>query len=87
MTTNYRVWSHDVWGNEKDGFEVNDNRLEAEVEIHDMATNREIMQALKHAGLLIKACQERWLEFDGDDATIYINQARNGYPLYTLTNL
>ena len=40
------------------------------------------MQALKRAGILAKHCQERWLTFDGDDMSIYINQARDGYPLF-----
>ena len=42
----YEVRTLDVWGNEEDGFEVNDWRKVGQIEVADMATDEEILDAL-----------------------------------------
>lgn len=77
------VWTYDVWGNARDGYEVNDRSkfgtydVDPSVATDDKATIR----FLKEIGLLKAGVQARSLEFDGDDKNIYVNASRDGYPL------
>lgn len=86
MENTWTVFCHDVWGNAKDGWQVNDNfKLTDELILEPNPTDRNIMEALKKYSLLGKHCQLRWLSFYGDDTSIiYVEQASNGYPLFTL---
>ena len=83
----WTVATLDVWGNEKDGWDVNNvYKYCDDLVIADDADEHDIMQALKRMGLLKKACQLRWLDIDWcDDTMIEINQAKNGYPLFQIT--
>lgn len=42
----------DVWGNEKDGWQVNDSRVEGTVVINEYASDKEILTGLKGIGFL-----------------------------------
>jgi hypothetical protein len=81
----YTLWSYDVWGNEEDGWEVNDRCcLSRLFEIHaagDDATDEEIRLALVACGYLKDGFA---IETDGDDRMIEVTQANNGYPLFGL---
>ena len=88
VMTSWDIRTYDVWGNAKDGFEVNDVfssgsvELELIVERHNIGTSQEFASAypsdsqLKHA--LGVRCH---IETDGDDLTIYVNRSRDNYPL------
>ena len=87
----FRVWTYDVWGNEKDGYEVNDRTelteyFGSDVNLLEVKDNSEssIVKALKDNGWLKKQTQLRHLSFDGDGENISIDQARNSYPLFGL---
>lgn len=86
----YRVWTYDVWGNAKDGWEVNDRNeltgfLGSEpLDLKDSESDTSIIQALKDRGWLKKTIQSRQLDIDGDGETITINQKSDGYPLFGL---
>ena len=91
------VWestTYDVWGNARDGYEVNDVyrrrtpiEIQCKVETYNAGMPGEFQGAhpsdsqIRHA-----LCLRRFkLETDGDDLTIYVNRARDGYPLGELT--
>lgn len=90
IKTVWEVWSYDVWGNEEDGYDVNDkycdNReyeISASVKIANPGTGREFEyievsdRAIKEA-LSIKSGVK--ISTDGDDVNIYV-ETDNGYPL------
>lgn len=88
MATKWRVWGLDVWGNDKDGYEVNDRwEITDDLILPRGSTDRDVMEWLKHAGLLKKYVQLRWLNFEGDSDFIYIEQARNAYPLFQMEKI
>ena len=80
----YTVWSYDVWG-EEGGFEVNDRTKQVEdLELPDTLTDKEIVRALKDAGLIKPGVGVAKLDIGGDDMSITVDDARNGRPLYGL---
>lgn len=88
LKTTWELRTYDVWGNAKDGYEVNDVYSAGEVELR-------IPQTLNNAGRegeftsayptdrqIKKAfgvtCR---IDTDGDDLVIYVNRQRDGYPI------
>ena len=88
IDTTWEARSYDVWGNAKDGYEVNDTYCNGEVtirckiEINNADTPQEFLSAYPSDSQLRKALGLRRfkIETDGDDLTIYVNRARDGYP-------
>jgi len=82
MTRTYKIIDYDVWGNNKDGYEVNAAHYTGcEVTFDDSATNRQIVTALKACGYLRKGLHWRSLKIDGELAgetnfTLYVNDIR-----------
>lgn len=70
----WRVFSLDVWGNEEDGYEVN-NRFEVgSVSFTEDATDHQICLALKKEGLLRYSKKHlKDVEIDGDDMWLSID--------------
>jgi hypothetical protein len=84
----YDVVSYDVWGNEKDGWEVNDShKTGMTVELTDEPTDRQVIEALKEVGYVNKYAKMAAFCFDynnnvaSDD--IYVELA-NGKPFCEL---
>jgi hypothetical protein len=90
INTTWQTATYDVWGNEKDGYEVNDVYRGREIELRipvtvnnpgtpqqfesAYPTDRQIREALD--------CKPRIrLTLDGDDLTIYADHESSGYPL------
>lgn len=63
----YNVYSLDVWGNRKDGYEVNDRCKVGSVMIPAECTDRQIIKALKVAGFLRSSCWYKSFTVGGDD--------------------
>lgn len=96
----YTVWSYDVWGNARDGFEVNDRCKVGTVEIPDDMVNvpatvktGDDMRAWGDASdkAIVRALVEAGylrprFKFDvqGDDGRIEITHAATGRPLLGL---
>ena len=75
----WRFWSYDVWGNAREGFEVNDRFEIDKVYIDDSITeNKKKLATLVRKIYGLKKIQ---LSFDGDDRTIFIEAMRDGYPI------
>lgn len=81
----WKVWALDVWGNERDGFEVNDRSCLGSVMIPENATDATIIKALKKRGWI--GANKRFGSFTidgGDGRTGYINWRKNDEPLFEL---
>lgn len=86
----YRVWSYEVWGNARDGFEVNNRfKTNATIDIDELDSNADIIRSLKSIGFLRRGCRFSSFEIDREpDYTLYVtqtNQAVGGlYPICEL---
>lgn len=88
INTTWEIRTYDVWGNSKDGFEVNDSyrsgevTIRCKVEVNNAGTPQEFLSASPSDSQIRAALSlHRFkLETDGDDLHIYVNRARDGYP-------
>lgn len=90
IETIWEVWTYDVWGNAKDGYEVNDRWCHARaypitlaVEPNNHPGTPAFFESAYPSDQQIRAafgirCR---VELDGDDLTIYVTRARDGYPV------
>ena len=91
INTLWECWSYDVWGNQRDGYEVNDRYcihreypLTLIVETNNQGTGQEFRSAYPSAKQIREALDIRervWLEFEGDDMAIYVSHKSTGYPV------
>lgn len=74
----------DVWGNAKDGYEVNNQCVEERgIFISDAATDKEIVSFLESAGYLNTSdLRKVTIVYDGENLEIY--QKREMLPLFCL---
>lgn len=94
ILTKWQVWTYDVWGNKKDGYDVNDRYKRGEIELrlkvnkHNIGTPQEFECAHPTNYQLKKVfgagCQ---IETDGDDLTVYVSRRSDGYPIGELNCL
>ena len=75
----YKVISYDVWGNPKDGFEVNAAHYTPySVELSDEWTDKELRRALRDCGFCNSGIMTAALEINGDcPECIYITQTNS----------
>lgn len=79
------VWALDVWGNEHDGFEVNDRSVLVEsLFIPRFGTVKQIIKALKKCDALYKRAHFKSYFVEDNDLTIYINWNKNLRPILEL---
>ena len=84
MENMYRLIDYfDVWGNEKDGYQVNDlATIEYDIYISNDATQRDILNLLKGIGYFKKHVRLNMIDFSiWDDGFIEIEQKRTGKPI------
>lgn len=89
IMTIWELWTYDVWGNEKDGYEVNDRScLDREYQINCVVqtANPSTAHAFDYAFptdyQIKKAFETRCaIDTDGDDMYITVDRARDGYPI------
>lgn len=97
ISTRWELRSYDVWGNSRDGWEVNDTyrigevTLRLRVTVNNPGTPQEFLSAYPTDSQIRKSLRLRRfkLELDGDDLSIYVNRARDSYPcgeLYCLSH-
>ncbi len=78
------VLDYDVWGNQKEGYEVNDIYRRGNVDLKDFS-RREIVRKFKEAGYLVPRAHANSFEVDtsiGDGAELL--HKRTGRPLFGL---
>lgn len=75
-----------MWGNERDGFEVNDvYPSRGSITIPVDATDDEIITALKKEGFIGRNIRASSIEIDGElEYTLYVNYAPTSHPEYEL---
>lgn len=84
MNTYTLINYFDVWGNKKDGYEVNNQCIEKDdIVIADDATPKEICEYLVKIGML-KTSDMRRLEVVDWGNLIEINERKSGRPLFGL---
>jgi hypothetical protein len=89
IDTVWETWTYDVWGNKKDGYEVNDRYqlyrdypLRLRVEVHNKGTDMEFESAYPSDKQIREALNLKRIRIhlDGDDRNIYVNHDASGYP-------
>ena len=90
IETTWELWTYDVWGNARDGYEVNDRScfdrgfpMTLTVEVNNPGTDLEFKSAYPTKAQIRNAFDLTNIALDlgGDDRSIYVNRARDGYPL------
>jgi hypothetical protein len=89
IETTWELRTYDVWGNSKDGYEVNDSYrageapIRCKIEVNNAGLPGEFLSAYPSDSQIRRALGLRRfaLELDGDDLTIYVNRAKDGYLL------
>ena len=83
MGIKYEVTYHyDVWGNEHDGWEVNDSSRQGTIEVKADCTDAEVWAALVDAGIAKGPLSRASIEDLG--TCIQIDDAKTGRPTFTL---
>lgn len=69
----YRLYDYDVWGNEKEGYTVNDCFRSCQtIDLDESWDDARIIKALKHAGIIKKGIRAKSIRIDGEmDYTLY----------------
>jgi len=88
VDTTWEIRSYDVWGNAKDGYEVNNSwrigevTIRCKVEVNNAGTPQEFLSAYPSNSQIRKALGlgRFKIETDGDDLNIYVNRARDSCP-------
>lgn len=90
IKTIWEVRTYDVWGNEKDGYDVNDSfvvdaelELEIPVTVYNVGTPSEFESATPTDRQLRQALDVKprvKLSVDGDDINIYVHHESTNYP-------
>ena len=89
VMTTWDVWTYDVWGNKEDGYDVNDRfnhsrdlPLRIKATVYNAGKDGEFVGASPSDYQLQQVFGVRCkLDTDGDDLTIYVNRASDGYPI------
>jgi NADH/NAD ratio-sensing transcriptional regulator Rex len=66
----------DVWGNKKDGYEVNNLCSEGEIELKEDATHKDMIKAMKEHGFLAKHVRSNMIDVwdDGEMVEFYVKR-------------
>lgn len=87
-TMTFKLYTYDVWGNSRDGFEVNDRYSNGMVTIrvkeskYNVGTPQEFSSFHPTNLQLSRAVGAKGLEWDGEsDYTLYAALKRNGRPI------
>lgn len=89
VQTTWELRTYDVWGNPKDGYEVNDTYSAGSIDLalrietcnagtpHSFQVAHPTDKQIRHAFGIPRVR----IDTDGDDLTIYVNRRRDGYPI------
>jgi len=80
------ILSYDVWGNEEDGFEINDTFSVGSLELEDdeQYDDSVLVEKLIEAELLAEDARPEDFAFDGDEFHVFIADADTGRPIFGL---
>lgn len=79
-------WNYDLWGNARDGWDVNDRSASGEmVTLYENDKDKDIFARMRKAGLIDKGKKTSTIEIDGEmPYALYFNSA-SGEPLGELS--
>lgn len=85
----YQVYDYDVWGNSKDGFEVNNIfKTPYKVNISEKDTDHQIIGKLKNVFFLQRYAKNSKFRIEGEpDFTLYVVHEPAEYPVCELRRL
>ena len=89
VKTTWEIWTYDVWGNAEEGYDVNDRfcqdreyPINLKIEDNNSGKISQFFSAYPSNYQIQKCfgvgCN---LDLEGDDVTIYVNRAKDGYPV------
>jgi hypothetical protein len=90
ISTQWELWSYDIWGNDQDGYDVNDRscfdrdyHLDLAIELNNPGTPYEFRSGYPSDRQIRRAfgLTNIRLSLQGDDTTIYVERERDGYPI------
>jgi len=90
INTTWTVRTYDVWGNAKDGYDVNDvftrgssEPVSLKVTCNNQGTPAEFLSASPTDTDIRRmlGVSRIGIDTDGDDTTIYVTRKRDGYPM------
>lgn len=84
----YRLITYDVWGNNEDGFYVNNRfRTETILDIPSEESDDKIIGVLKEKGILTDKANKNNVQIDGEsDSVLFFTDSERGMPLFELLN-
>jgi hypothetical protein len=83
----FKVYTLDVWGNARDGYEVNDRSYTgSKVTLAESGTAGDILRALKDEGLVKKTARVAQMDIDDSNwpYAVYVNAAKTSKPVFEL---
>lgn len=81
----YTVWSVECWGNDKDGYEMNDRaKIGVTLLLPIDSNDKDIIKLLKKEGLLNKRIHFKSISINGDENLLCIDSSKTGEQLYQL---
>ena len=84
----YKILDYDVWGNAKDGYEINDvYSTQHTIEINELCYLNNIIKKLKDIDYLNPKTRTKFEIDDYNYGTIYITRKRDGLPICELRRL
>ncbi len=85
MIKEYELIEYDVWGNARDGYEVNQAFTTGQFyDIDPDWSNEQLIKYLKSEGLLKKSVRKRSIKIDGDKYALYFTHTPTGRPGFEL---
>ena len=71
----YRWYSYDVWGNKKDGYDVNNVFRTNDVVFipNEVSSDADMTKYLKKQGFFKKEVKNKFVVYDGDEHVIYVS--------------
>jgi hypothetical protein len=82
----YQLIEYDVWGNQRDGFEVNQSfYTDQYADIPEGASDAEIVRILKDEGIIKKSARASSVEIEGEEGyDLYFKHRPTGRPEFEL---
>lgn len=78
------VYAYDVWGNEDEGYTVNDRFYIGKVYTPISPSDKDVLRALVDIRYLTEDATLKHLQIEGNDDTLFIEEKGSGYPLCEL---
>jgi len=80
----YNVCTLDVWGNENDGFEVNDSFKVGTINLYAVSTDEQILNAISLLGYNVEGLE---IEDYSDNSFIAISEKETGKPVFNIVKI